>query len=1414
MADLLFTISGDAAGLVGAVGQSEAALGRLEGSGTKAGSALTTMLGAGVVAGAAALAGGLTAAVGSAMNFEKQMSAVGAVAGATAGEMQSLTKLALQLGKDTSFSASEAASGLEEIIKAGISVEQAVGGAGRAVLDLAAASGTAVDESARIMSNALNTFKADNMSAADAANLLAGAANASATSVHELGYGLSSVGNVAATVGLNFQDTASALALFAQNGLKGSDAGTSLKTMLLNLQPSTENQVKAFQQLGLLTFDTEKAMAKLASAGITPVNTSSGALYDSLVRLANGIDQNAKITPKMYEAFNKSKDSLDVMKNAFFDANGNIKSMAEISEILQKSLAGMTKQQQIATLETMFGTDAIRAAAILTKEGAAGFDAMTAAMKEQGDTQKIANERLNNLAGSLEKLKGSLETAAIMIGGMMTPALKTLVDQATDGVNKAIEIIEQLPDAWRTIGQAFERGWEPSTTLTPFMNAVGLLGIAFRDMYDTVEPIINELGAIIQKVLAQDITGALDQFVALVGSVSAQLAPILMEWGRAFIDWVAPMIPPFLAAVADIGMQLLTWIAAQVSPLLAQLMIWGQQFIAWVAPQIPPMLAALADLGAQALAWIAAQVQPILAQLLLWGQQFVAWVAPQIGPMLSELGKLILAGLDWITAQVPGITASLVEWGLLFGAWVATTAIPELVKALPGIAKTLFDWALQAQVEIVPRMAALGVAIVEGIVQGIVSAAPKIGIAVGRAVTSQMPSWLGGPSNAPGPGGLGALDDYDAQAIAAAKKYGLEDPIGFAAQLRQESGNYAEDVVSGRRKSSAGATGIAQFMPETARKYGVDPTDPIASIDAAARYMADLKAQYGSQSEAAARYFGAPGANSQDGRQYLNAIENQRKNVRMPSASVPQVSQFALGLAPDDAMAACGPAALAWFMNQTGQTPTGEQAKQLAAASGWDAQRGMYGPGAFGSALASAGIPNTVDRTPTAGEVGALAASGNPFAISTGGYTDEFGQSHPGHYYQVQGGSLEGLNVGLSGTALKGGAPTMSLAQIEAMSGPMNAIITLSGQMGDALTTAGQQGGQAFDGLLVSATAMADGSTLTVTKMGTDITATITDAAGQVTAQYGTMATGVAEQATTMATTVIDQGNLMASGALTSVTQLGDGTLTTVQTMAGTTIATVTDMAGQVTNQSATLANGVVLNMGDMSAGVLTSVTQMGDGTITTMTDAAGNAISTVTDMAGQVTNQYVTMGSAATGAVQSFASETSTAFESVKEPADIAKQAMEDVGNAQINAPDVSDVIGAMEDVEDAAKKAHDAIKDITQAEKGGSKSGGSKSNPFGKAVGGPVYAGQTNLVGELGPELVTWGSNGYVHTAAETRGMLSDGPTADQIADAITRKLAPYLQRPNVNVNGAGTEEVISRVLRELRAQDADFQSLRGSR
>lgn len=309
-----------------------------------------------------------------AMDFEAQMSSIQALTGATDAQMKSMQSLALQQGAQTKYSALQAGQAIEELLKAGITPATVEAGALNASLNLATAGSLDLAAAAEIMSTALNAFQEDGMTAAQAADILAGTANASATSVEELRYSLSMSSAVAAGLGMNFEDVNVALGLFANRGLKGSDAGTSLKTMLQTLQPVTDEQIGLFRELGLMTEDGS---------------------------------------------------------NKFFDAAGNIKSLNDIAGTLRKSMAKLTNQERQHALKLMFGTDAVRAATILFKEGSEGVEEFREEMSKV-TALDVARKKMDNAAGAVEQFRGALET--LQIAGMMPilPLVKDLANGAAD----------------------------------------------------------------------------------------------------------------------------------------------------------------------------------------------------------------------------------------------------------------------------------------------------------------------------------------------------------------------------------------------------------------------------------------------------------------------------------------------------------------------------------------------------------------------------------------------------------------------------------------------------------------------------------------------------------------------------------------------------------------------------------------------------------------------------------------------------------------------------------------------------------------------------------------------------------------------------------------------------------------------
>lgn len=462
-----------------------------------------------------AMGAAMTAGVGQigrlAADFEQSMSNVKAVLSPAEVNQfgDALGDLALKLGKDTVYSANEAAGALEELVKGGVRVTDILDGAAEATLHLASAGGTSLRDAAEIASNALNQFGLSGRDMAEVANLIAGAANASSMEVMDFKFAIQQSGAVASLAGLNFRDTATAISVMAAAGIKGSDAGTSLKTMLINLTPTSKEAIKQFRELGLITMD--------------------GA-------------------------------------NQFFDATGKVKGLADIAQVLQNALHGLSEEQQIMAIKTAFGTDAMRAAAIVAKAGAAGVTEMAEAMGKVSAAD-VAKARLDNLNGSIKQLQGSLETLAIQIGSKMAPGFRGLVDAATGVINFLIELpapiqasigqIALMTAGVLTLGGGLVTLGAALPVITAGLATFGLTigailgpitlvtaGIAaailawntdFHGFRTTVEPILMQLGTLAQQ-FATDFMSAVAQVGAMIDTLRApttNLAVAFQEFGNA-----------------------------------------------------------------------------------------------------------------------------------------------------------------------------------------------------------------------------------------------------------------------------------------------------------------------------------------------------------------------------------------------------------------------------------------------------------------------------------------------------------------------------------------------------------------------------------------------------------------------------------------------------------------------------------------------------------------------------------------------------------------------------------------------------------------------------------------------------------------------------------------------------------------
>lgn len=304
-------------------------------------------------------------------DFDKQMSAVKATGQDAVANFDALRDAAIEAGASTAFSASEAAQGIEELAKAGLSAEDVLSGGLSGALDLAAAGTLSVGRAAEITAVTMRQFELAGEDATRVADLLAAGAGKSVGEVHDLAEALKMSGTVAHQYGVSIEETVGTLAMFAENALIGSDAGTSFKQMLLQLAQPT----------------------------------------------------------------GKARDLLEQYNISAYDAQGNFVGMAELAAQLSSGLGHLSQEQQNAALKTIFGADAIRSATILMNQGEEGVRGWTAAVSEQGFAAEMARTKLDNLAGDLEALGGAFESAFIKSGSGVNDFLRGFTQLATGAVN-------------------------------------------------------------------------------------------------------------------------------------------------------------------------------------------------------------------------------------------------------------------------------------------------------------------------------------------------------------------------------------------------------------------------------------------------------------------------------------------------------------------------------------------------------------------------------------------------------------------------------------------------------------------------------------------------------------------------------------------------------------------------------------------------------------------------------------------------------------------------------------------------------------------------------------------------------------------------------------------------------------------
>ena len=339
----------------------------------------------GMAVGAAAVVAGGTlitkSLIKTAASYEYEMSRIKAVTNATTAEMKALDAIALKLGKDTVFSANEAAQGINELAKAGVSVADILGGGISGTLALAAAGELEVAAAAEIASNAMNIFGLTGKDVGMVADTLAAAANASSLEVSDLAYSMKYAGPVAQSLGIPFQQLVAILAELGNQGIRGEQAGAGLASMLQALTAPTDAATRQLEQYGI----------------------------------------------------------------AIYDAESNMRSMPDILGDMNAALNDLDDESRMTFVQAVFGKGSDSAIALkLIEGGSEALEEMTKTVSKAGEAERVAATKMDNFRGSMEELRGSVETLTIKVGTPMINALRPFVDKLSEGVDWATDFYDGL----------------------------------------------------------------------------------------------------------------------------------------------------------------------------------------------------------------------------------------------------------------------------------------------------------------------------------------------------------------------------------------------------------------------------------------------------------------------------------------------------------------------------------------------------------------------------------------------------------------------------------------------------------------------------------------------------------------------------------------------------------------------------------------------------------------------------------------------------------------------------------------------------------------------------------------------------------------------------------------------------------
>ena len=418
-----------------------------------------------VTAGVTALG---TIAVKTGADFDSAMSKVAAVSGATGSEMDALREKAREMGSKTKFSASEAAEAMNYMAMAGWKTNDMLSGI-EGIMNLAAASGEDLASTSDIVTDALTAFGLSASDSGHFADILAAASSNANTNVSMMGETFKYAAPVLGSLGYSAEDSAIAIGLMANAGIKSSQAGTALRSAITNLAKPTDTVASAMEQYGISLTD------------------SSGKMY----------------------------------------------SLRELMEQLRQKLGGLSEAEQAQAAASLFGKEAMSGMLAIINGSPADFEKLSNAIDTcsdtvdgyNGTTEKMAAVMQDNLAGQVTILKSQLEELAISFSDILMPTIRSVVSRIQELVDKLNQLDPQTKETIAKIALVAAALGPMLVVLGKTISSVGTVFSAVSKLPALFSAVQSGIGAITGALGV-----SLGPLLAIIAAVAALVAAFVHLW--------------------------------------------------------------------------------------------------------------------------------------------------------------------------------------------------------------------------------------------------------------------------------------------------------------------------------------------------------------------------------------------------------------------------------------------------------------------------------------------------------------------------------------------------------------------------------------------------------------------------------------------------------------------------------------------------------------------------------------------------------------------------------------------------------------------------------------------------------------------------------------------------------------------